>query len=108
MNFLEYNSSFMWNIVSFGSIMFGKGQSKCLGILGIQLMPFHTTFMTIILMVLGRFSPYVLPILPQYQSTFGGEIFPFSKDLRDYQYDIENFFYDCNNDISSSMSTSFG
>ena len=31
---------------------------------------------------------------------FGGEIFPFSKDLRDHQYDIGNFFHDYNHDRS--------
>ena len=70
-------------------------------------MPFHTIYMTIILMVLERFFlmyfPFYLNINPLLVV-----IFSFFKDLRDHQYDIENFFYDCNHDRSLSMSTSFG
>ena len=60
-----------------------------------------------ILMILGRFISYVLSILPQSYSIYGGE-FPFSRDLRDYQFDIGNSFHDCNHDRSPSMSIGLG
>ena len=66
MDLLKYNASLIWNLVPFGSIMFDKGQPIFWHTIGMQPMPFHTISMTIIFMVLGRFIPYLLPILPHY------------------------------------------